>query len=480
MKKLVCLLLALLMVLSVAVACSPKEDDNDGDPTTEESTTGGAEVTTEGEKATTEPETEETTEPEEEEEPIVMKDYNIADFKIVYSGVHNLSQANSLQSKIKTKTGVELEIVSDDGQDNGGCEFIIGNADREVSTACFDYKNNKYMDCKGILCDNGKVQILGVDDQTIKDSIIYFINKIVKKDSQTINIAEKGALCEKINLAKEKIYPKADESYIRIVTNNILQEYIAKNTYKLTEETSRISQLIGAYALLDADIMGFQEVDPEWYTNRNLTGEMEKLGYSFVPSNNNKIHDKNVLNPIYYKTDRFTLLDGGYVAYSTTYEARWYTWAVLEEKTTGKQLIVANTHLAWAVNGYGGSSEQMLGYRNECARQLVQLIESKKAVYPNAAGIVMGDLNSYLGSEVCSILGASLNSARDTSEEKVNMTSDSDMSKPDIMPSKNSKVIDHIYYTKTGITAKRYEVSVSKYTYAYSDHVPVLFDIVLN
>ncbi len=473
MKKIICLLLALIMVLAVFVSCGPDKDDNVGESTSDIVT---------GEPTGTESET---TEPEE---PLVIKDYDIASFKIVYKGIHNQNLANTLKNDIKSKTNIELEVVACNGSESGEHEFIIGKAAREVSNTCFDYKNNKYMESVGIFCDNGKVQLLGVDRRTIGNSIEYLVDNIVKENSGTISIAEKGALCEKINLSAEKIYKKGSSSQIRIVTNNILQEWIANNTYQLPNTKNRISELVGAYALIDADIMGFQEVDPDWYTVWDLNGEMAKLGYALVPANNQTIPDRDILNPIYYNTDRFNLLDGGYLAYNTSslengpYADRWYSWAALEEKATGKQLIVANTHFVWGWGDVNGSSQKAIYYRNECAKQLVELIEAKKAIYPNAAGIVMGDLNSYLDSDVCRILANDLNSARDTAEKKVNMNYDTDMPNVSVRPGRSSspKVIDHIYYTKTGITAKRYEVSISPYTYVYSDHVPVLFDFILN
>lgn len=490
MKRIICLLLTLIMVVSVFASCNqtPDADENttDADVTTEAEGTTEAEVTTEPEttepEGTTEPEV--TTEPEETTEPepvLVMKGYDLADFKIVYAGDHNLDVAEKLQSEIEEKTGVELAIVTSSAEESD-CEFIIGNAGRDVSDYCYDYKNNKYMESIGILCDDGKVQILGVAKTTMRDSIEYFIDNVVTKNSTTVQLAEEGAICEKINLTSEKINQKTDESYIRVITNNILQEWIANNTYKLPATKNRISELVAAYALLDADIIGFQEVDSGWYTTHNLKGEMEKLGYTLAGNYT------SVGCPIYYKTDRFNLLDKGYSTFDTTmfadgpYEARSYAWAVLEEKTTGKQLVVANSHFVWGWGSVNGSSDTALGYRNESARQLVALIKEKTAAYPGSAGIVMGDLNSYLGSEVCNILANDMLSSRDTAERKVNTNYDSDMPNVGVKPGRGTtpKVIDHIYYSGTGITAKRYEVCIAPYAYTFSDHVPVIADFAFN
>ena len=508
MKRIICLLLALLMVISVFASCGKAEEPVDTDAeqstegsdvtepdvTTEEATT--EEVTTEEatteeattEEATTEEATTEevtteeatteevTTEPDDNEEPVVMKDYNLSDFKIVYGGNHNLELAESLRDDIKAKTGVELQIVSGTTAQSN-CEFIIGSTSRDVSKYCFDYKNNEYMNSYGVLCDNGKVQLLGADKRTLNDSIDYLVDEILTAET-TVSLAEEGALCEKIKLSSEKINEKADASQIRVVTNNILQEYIAQNTYKLPETQNRISQLIAYYSLIDADIIGFQEVDSGWYSKYNLKGEMEALGYTLVGNYT------NIGCPIYYKTDRFNLLEKGYATYDTTmfadgpYEARTYSWAVLEDKATGNKIAVSNTHFVWGWGSVNGSSETAYNYRNESARQLVAWSESMKTKYPDASSIVMGDLNSYLDSDVCKILGESMKFARETAEKTVNAKYDSDMPKPGVKPSRSNapKVIDHIYYTNTNLTAKSYEISISPYAYVFSDHVPVITD----
>ena len=518
MKRIICLLLALLMVISVFASCGKTEEPVDTDAeqttegskvtepdvtteeatteeaTTEEATTEEAtteevtteeatteEVTTEEattEEVTTDPEI--TTHPEDNNDPVVMKDYNLSDFKIVYGGDHNLELAESLRDDIKAKTGVELQVVKGTTAQSS-CEFIIGSTSRDVSKYCFDYKNNEYMDSYGVLCDNGKVQLLGADKRTLNDSIDYLVDKILTAET-TVSLAEEGALCEKIKLSSEKINEKANASQLRVVTNNILQEYIAQNTYKLPETQNRISQLIAFYALIDADIIGFQEVDSGWYNKYNLKGEMEALGYTLAGNYT------NIGCPIYYKTDRFNLLEKGYATYDTTmfadgpYEARTYSWVVLEEKATGNKVAVANTHFVWGWGSVNGSSETAYNYRNESARQLVAWAESMETKYPTASSIVMGDLNSYLDSDVCDILGESMNFARETAETKKNSNYDSDMSKPGVKPSRSTspKVIDHIYYTDTNLTAKQYEVCISPYAYVFTDHVPVITDFAFN
>ena len=101
-----------------------------------------------------------------------------------------------------------------------------------------------------------------------------------------------------------------------------------------------------------------------------------------------------------------------------------------------------------------------------------------RAKYPGAVVIMGGDYNSNLESEAHRIMTESLLSARDTAEKQLNMKFATSLPGVGKKPQRGNppKVIDHIFYTKEGLTAKRYEVVVSRYSYAYSDHVPVLAD----
>lgn len=513
MKKLICLLLALLMVLMVFASCGKAEepidtdtekvteavrDDDDDDyddetsqseittePETTEPETTEPEITTEpettGPEITTEPEA--TTEPDEEttepEEPVIMKNYELSSFKIVYNGTYLADIAEKFAEDIKEATGVELEVVADNGAADGN-ELIIGRADRDISATCFDFVSFEHTASVGVYCIDGKVQLLGIDRYTVNSSIKYFFDNILTEAASVVSLPEEGALCEKMNFEKLDIPVKADASQFRMVTNNILMHRYT-DAWGVSEKTSRIAELVGAYALYDADIIAMQEVDQLWNTQHGLIDEMAKLGYTLVPTGN-----EHSFNPLYYKTSRFNLLESGYVAYTSNnveggpYEARWYTWAALEEKDTGKKLVVTSTHFVAGLSGVDGKYTEL--YRQESARQLVAFSERMTQKYPDAVVLMAGDYNSGLSSESHRIMTESLNSARDTAERTVNMKYDTSMnlaSKPG--RGNPPSVIDHIFYTKSDkIAAKHYEVVISKYSYLYSDHVPVLFDFEIN
>ena len=98
MKRIICLLLVLIMVVSAAVSCgggNVSEDTSFSPDTTLEDTTE-------------EPETE-----EETEAPVVLKEFDLSQFKIVYSDDAYASYAEFLRDDIKAKSSCELEVVKE-------------------------------------------------------------------------------------------------------------------------------------------------------------------------------------------------------------------------------------------------------------------------------------------------------------------------------------------------------------------------------
>ena len=482
MKKIICLTLVFIMLLSVLVSCTAgDEPDSVSDVASDTSVDSSSEVVAESDEATaaTTEVTEATTEAETEA-PVPTTEYDLSKFKIVYGESYLADIAGELKTQIKTATNLELEVVSSaEVKDDGGYEIIIGRSDRAISTSCFDFVKSEYSTSKGAYYKDGKVQILGVDRITIRDSIKYFVATAIAEGKETVAIPDDGVIAVNIDLNSVDLPAKADPSYIRVITNNIRMCSITEDS-GIPATQNRMSELMGAYLLMDPDIIMFQEADKGWYTNNALVKNMRNIGYTYVTT-------KQDTNPValFYKTERFKLLESDFVKYDSSmieggpYSGRYYTYAVLEEKETGKQIVATSTHFVWTISGVDTKYTEL--YRQESARQLVAFSESIKTKYPNAVVVMGGDYNSELQSESHRIMTEVLLSSRDTAEKQVNMnykTSTSFGKKPS--RGNPPSVIDHIFYSTSGLTAKHYEVVVSRYSYAYSDHVPVLVDFELN
>ena len=100
-----------------------------------------------------------------------------------------------------------------------------------------------------------------------------------------------------------------------------------------------------------ADIVGMQEVQQRQLTD--LCSMMDDYSYVGVARDDGK--QKGEYNPIFYRKERFNLLRSGTFWLSPTPAEPSYgwgaacrriaTWAILQEKTTMKSIIVLNTHL---------------------------------------------------------------------------------------------------------------------------------------
>ena len=357
-----------------------------------------------------------TTAPIAEEKPVDevgMKEYDLTKLTIVYADSYDMTFAVELRTRFKNELGIDVAMKKATETKEYELELITGNAPREVSKACFDLDSGKYLRASGIVYDTGKIQLLGIDRMTFQTSADYFFDNVINKDTKTISVPEKGEDIVEITHESISIPKKSDDSQVRLVTNNILCQ-------NLNASWDRVMGLISAYVYIDADICAFQEVSTPWHSTYKLTERMEWLGFSLVTDN------KKVTSPIFYKTERFELVEGGHGVFDTSNLSdtteKYYAWACLEEKDTGKKLIVISTHLI--ANGTGATDQTKIikeKHREECAKQLLDIVSGLQEKYGDIPALVTGDFNALNTSEVYKIMTNKMSSARDNCEKKVNM-----------------------------------------------------------
>ena len=272
-------------------------------------------------------------------------------------------------------------------------------------------------------------------------------------------------------ITNKSLVPAIQEGALRLVSNNILNQSIVNSA-------ERLEGLIEAYKCYGADLFSLQEVDKVWREEYHLSDVMISLGYTPATGH------EDYATPVFYKTGKFNCLDSGRIPFDLSEtpekEGRSLHWACLEEKASGKRIIVTGCHFI-SSGGKSTNDEQKAHrelHRQTCARQLPVLVRELCEKY-GAVGISAADFNSNCTSEAYSILSGAMHSARELSPVKVNM---------DYMTSCWIKrapyhepltAIDHVFYTD-GITPVRYEVFIEPFSYAYTDHVPVFFDFELN
>lgn len=235
---------------------------------------------------------------------------------------------------------------------------------------------------------------------------------------------------------------------------------------------ARREQVRGLIHFHKFDIVGLQEVTPGQLPDL----EQDLAGHDHVGSPSyDGLHHGSEHVPVFYRRDRFELVDGGTFWLSPTPDTasigwdamyqRICTWARLRDRRTGKTFQAWNTHLDHRGERARPASAELL------LQRLKPLLKRGEPV------VVMGDFNFTPDSEGYQILRRKLADARDHS----------------ILPAYGPKGtsnrfdyngvferrIDHIFVTK-GIKTLRHGTLTDSYNHRFpSDHFPVAAELVL-
>lgn len=181
--------------------------------------------------------------------------------------------------------------------------------------------------------------------------------------------------------------------------------------------------------------------------------------------------------PIFFKTDRFTLVKHGNFSLSEHPETigikgwdasynRITTWAILQEKRNGKKFVYFNTHL-----DNDGKTARKEG---------VQLILNKiKEIAPHMPAVITGDFNCEPDEEPLQILekGGMQNTSKTTGIVYGPTWSFHDFGR---LPLNERVLIDYIFVTD-GTKVDRYRVVQDTPDNGFlSDHCPVLANLTLQ
>lgn len=141
----------------------------------------------------------------------------------------------------------------------------------------------------------------------------------------------------KMTLSYEKL-----EEQLRVMSYNL----------RFKEPIKRIKELTAVIADVSPDVIGTQEATPEWM--QYLTMAYEGV-YDYIGVGRDNGVDEGEYAAIFYRTDKFNVLDSGTFWLSLTPEVpsvnwdsacyRICTWAVFERKSDGKTFAFLNTHL---------------------------------------------------------------------------------------------------------------------------------------
>lgn len=252
---------------------------------------------------------------------------------------------------------------------------------------------------------------------------------------------------------------------MRIMTANIWGDYFNNPV------GPRKEAIVNLFKNFSPDVIGLQEINQSWFDADIPSSVKDK--YTVIGN----ICANYV--PLYYKTEKFNILEFGWERYEKTDDkSKGITWALLVEKDTGKKVAVLNTHLWWKT----GPEHDALRVIN--AKQLYAKMKYLKEKY-SCPVFAFGDFNCVDGSEALNYLEengiyTSYKIAKKFSEvsshhgDPKNLGNGVFEGKETLNPKEKS--IDHIVTFKEEIKIKEQKVVVYPEILNATDHSPVYID----
>ena len=301
------LLLALMMLLSCAVACDKQQTESD--------------------------------EPKDDVQPEVEPGVTITnDYVIVFPQGYNIyidRAVSILQTEIKKETGVSLTIANDRSEVQEK-EIVVGACNRFDAAAI-----------TAPICVQGEKVILYAE----REEEIYCIARDFLKNCIAVGALDENGQLRLTERAVAAVLAKgsAYDHSVRVLTQNLRYANDAGGN-SVAERSERFVALIEEY---QPDIIGTQEATPLWtqYLEEHFSDEYDMVGTyrDGIGTGGDEA------NYILYRKDRFTLKESGTFWLTDTPDeissvadalcTRICTWALLKDNKTGKDILACNTHL---------------------------------------------------------------------------------------------------------------------------------------
>jgi endonuclease/exonuclease/phosphatase family metal-dependent hydrolase len=366
---------------------------------------------------------------------VILNGADIKEYTVVYSNNDKISLklADLLCDVVEEVCGRRLNLVSDNRAYSGSKEIIIGYSKRLSGVAsAVDNHINKLNENEFLLIGEGDfVYAGGKQDDNV--AVVSAVNRLINQllgvtDPERAEITLGSNAGSAVVGSKYSImtYNDGDNSYQNIADRmTIVKEYMP-------------------------DIICFQETQtPHAQRYKN---SLQIYDYVLYDNDGTTYNSQ----PIFWKRDKFELVDSGIKWLSDTPDKRskfadseYYrsmTYAILKDKATGEQFVVVNTHLDFAkIN----------------AKQTEKLLELS-AGFRDMPMLCLGDFNM-----------------RDTDKGYQNMYNECFMDSGRYLEKKDTATIDFCFIDITKIVATNYKViSDHELSKTASDHYPVYTEFV--
>lgn len=270
--------------------------------------------------------------------------------------------------------------------------------------------------------------------------------------------------------------PTVQADPVKLLSFNLRYDITSHDLMKLDVRGPHLMEIVKKY---DPDSIGFCEATDNWMNY--LRQEMPKLGYSCVGVGRNSgstggTGNGNEHSPVFYKTDKYELLDSDTFWLSATPEVagsktwgnsitRICTYAILKDKQTGVIYAHFNTHF----------DHQSEDSRLNAVIVLESYINEALKKYGDIGIVVSGDFNLNMQSAPYLSLISFLDDSRSIAKEKLVIGSTTNGYRPDSWESSSSSgntptvgtgsPIDYIFVGKKTASVSVYTVVNDLFTF---------------
>lgn len=298
-----------------------------------------------------------------------------------------------------------------------------------------------------------KVKIISV---ILAVAVVVGTVMIMRSESTKIDLGE---------ITIESVPQKSTEA-TRVMSFNV--RCVSDKEGSIYTRSQIVTAILDQYA---PDSFGVQEATPEWLDI--IDDKLDDL-YARVGEGRSPIEMFTEYSAVYYRKDKFNLLDSGTIWLSETPEKKYTkdfdskhnriaSWAVLENKETGVKYTHINTHLDHVLESTRVEQSKVL---------LNKIAELEK----QTTIICTGDFNTYETAQAYSVMTEKM-----TDTKLVAKNSDTGITfhKYGTIEEHKDGAIDFIFATE-GTETEMYKIIRDTFKGFYpSDHYPIVADVIL-
>ncbi|MBQ8397928.1 MAG: hypothetical protein IJX53_07030 [Clostridia bacterium] len=396
-------------------------------------------------------------------EDVRIGDVSLAEYTLVYPYAEKdkySAVAESINARLREISGISLPTITD-RDDSAARELWLGPVKRDGASA--EALSDPL--AWSLTVKDSAIQLTGGSSYTVSRLFNSLLDAAITKAADavvTLELATSNGTAELPAVALEA------EADVRIMSSNILFD---------STLADRVPLIANYYLEHLPDLIGMQEV--------NTTGEkVFSLVQEFYGATNTEHADgKHCYTPILYRKDKYNLVASGSCLYdSRATDTKSMSWAVVENKQTGKKMALCNTHSSLILASYNLTATNSVEgeqWRVDNVRQLLERVDLIRAEYGNIPVFITGDFNSNATKASIQTMKKSLPDSADLATVSKTKGINSFHNDPG-QSTASGLPIDFVFVTDDVVEVRTHYIDNTKKGVAISDHCPVYIDVKLK